>query len=170
MFPSVDLLDESNIHSKDVSSWVEFMSYTSFAKPHREWLTEIRKTLHILERERILKILLSTVKDKRLQGWRFSWLWAGQTTGDCDILGLNHVQSGRSLIFSKSHQLHTLWENFENASIILQRTINFVARALKWFRVFWLLFVFGNSCEDNRVHVLSQETALIHAPSASNNP
>ena len=27
--------------------------------------------------------------------------------------------------------LHTLWEFFENASNILQRTINFVARALK---------------------------------------
>ena len=141
MIPSVDLLDESNIQSKDVSSWVQFLSYTSFAKPQRKWLTEIRKTLHILERERILKILLSNVEDKRLQGWRFSWLWAGQTTGDCDILGLNHVQSGRSLIFSKSHQLHTLWDFFESTSNILQRTINFVARALKWFRVFWLLFV-----------------------------
>ena len=146
MFPSVDLLDESNIHSKDVSSWVEFMSsYTYFAKPQKKWFTEIRKTLHILERQKILKILLSTVEDKRLQGWRFSWLWAGQTTGDCDILGLNHVQSGRSLIFSKSHQLHTLWENFENASIILQRMINFVAWVLKWFRVLWLLFVFRNT-------------------------
>ena len=118
MFPSVDLLDESNIHSKDVSSWVEFMSYTSFAKPHREWLTEIRKTLHILERERILKILLSmsTVEDKRLQGWRFSWLWAGQTTGDCDILGLSHVQSGRSLIFCCTHcgnflKMHQIFYN-----------------------------------------------------------
>ena len=135
----------------------------------RKCLTEIRKTLNILERERTLKILLSNVEDKRLQGWRVSWLWAGQTTGDCDILGLNHVQSGRSLIFSKSHQLHTLWENFENASIILQRMINFVAWVLKWFRVFWSLFVFRNSCKDNRVQVPSQQTALIHGPSASSN-
>ena len=169
MFSSVDLIDESNIHSKDVSSWIEFTSYISFAKPQKKWFTEIGKMINILERERILKILLSNVEDKRLQGWRFSWLWAGQTTGDCDILGLNHVQSGRSLIFSKSHQLHTLWENFENASIILQRMINFVAWVLKWFRVFWLLFVFRNSCKDNRVQVPSQQTALIHGPSASSN-
>ena len=153
-----------------MSSWVEFMSYISFAKPHRKWFTEIKKTIHILERERILKILLSNVEDKRLQGWRFSWLWAGQTTGDCDILGHSHVQSGRSsLIFSESHQLHTLWEFFENASNILQRMINFVDRALKWFRVFWLLFVFPNSCEDNRVHVPSKQTAFTQRPSVSSN-
>ena len=54
MFPSVDLLDESNIHSKDVSSWVGFMSYTSFAIRQRKWFTEIRKNAeHTGKRENI---------------------------------------------------------------------------------------------------------------------
>ena len=82
----------------------------------RKCLTEIRKTLNILERERILKILLRNVGDKRLQGWRVSWLWAGQRTGDCDILGLSHVKSGRWLIFSCTHcgkilKMHQLFYN-----------------------------------------------------------
>ena len=165
MFSSVDLLVESNIHSKDVSSWVGFMSYTSFAIRQRKWFTEIRKNAeHTGKRENIenpleqcrrqkiagLKILMvvSRANNRRLRHFG---------TQPCPIWPIINIL------------LHTLWEFFENASNILQRTINFVARALKWFRVFWLLFVFPNSCEDNRVHVPSKQTAFTQRPSVSSN-